>query len=78
MPRQARLIAAYAILHPEDTQEQLAEKLEGRLDTKQPVIRIIKYYWPLLVKEGIAPPTPVRGTRQPSTVPATEEVGLAS
>lgn len=53
LPRQARLIATFAILNPEDSQEQLAEKLEGRLDTKQPILRVIKYYWPLIVKAGL-------------------------
>lgn len=62
LPRQAKLIAAFAILHPDDKPEQLAEKLEFRLPTKQPILRVIKYYWPLLVKAGLA------GNNQPMEV----------
>lgn len=58
LPKQAKIIARELILHPEATRAELEQLLDGRLSTKQPVSRVIKYYWSVLTQLGFAVPAP--------------------
>ena len=67
LPRQAKLIAAYAILNEDAGPAELVPHLRGRLDTKQPIGRVIRYYWPRLVKHGLVKPAEAYVSKPAST-----------
>jgi len=52
LPKQARIIAQILVLHPDATRAKLEELVQARITTRQPISRVINYYWSLLVKLG--------------------------